>query len=146
MIVKGDSMKKVLFVCIHNSARSQMAEAFLNLYGKGHFLAESAGLESGVLNQNVVKVMEERNIDISNNQTKTVKMMINNKYEYVITVCDGASKEACPIFPNHPQTLHWDLKDPSSLKGPIEEIMEKIRLIRDEIENRVIKFINEEAE
>lgn len=91
---------KILFVCIHNSARSQMAEAFLNLYGEGRLIAESAGLEKGKLNPNVVKVMQEIGIDISQNETKEVFDFFRQGklYQAVITVCDAASAESCPVF------------------------------------------------
>ena len=93
-------MKRVLFVCIHNSARSQMAEAFLNSLGGDRFEAMSAGLEPGVLNPLVVKVMQEAGIDISKNQTKSVFDLFDRgeAFAYVITVCDAARAEACPLF------------------------------------------------
>src|ERR1700740_2897250 len=92
---------KVLFVCIHNSARSQMAEAFLSKYGSEFFEAESAGLEPGELNPNVIEVMKETGIDISKKETKSVFDLFSKgkMYNVVITVCDEASAERCPIFP-----------------------------------------------
>jgi arsenate reductase len=92
---------KILFVCIHNSARSQMAEAFLNKYGEGAFKAESAGLEAGKVNPNVVKVMQEVGIDLSKKGTQEVFDLFikGNLYQAVITVCDEASAGSCPIFP-----------------------------------------------
>src|SRR5450432_2617897 len=94
-------MYKVLFVCIHNSARSQMAQAFLKKYGSENFIAESAGLEPGTLNKNVVEVMKEIDIDISQNKTQSVfDLFIKGRtYNAVVTVCDEASAESCPIFP-----------------------------------------------
>src|SRR3974377_1305833 len=93
--------KKVLFVCIHNSARSQMAEAFLNQICRETFEAQSAGLEPGKLNPVVVEAMKEVGIDISANRTKEVFDMVKGgkTFSYVITVCDEASAERCPIFP-----------------------------------------------
>lgn len=136
-------MIEVLFVCIHNSARSQMAEAFLNQYGKDHFHAESAGLEKGKLNAYVVKAMLEIGIDISSNQTKTTADMLELKksYDYVITVCDQASKERCPIFPNVIKYEHLNIEDPSKLEGTEKEIMKKVRIIRDEIKERILLWI-----
>ncbi len=97
----SDLKHKILFVCIHNSARSQMAEAFLKKYGGEHFEAESAGLEPGTLNPNVVEVMKEVGIDISNNGTQSVFDLFwkGRLYNAVITVCDKVSAESCPIFP-----------------------------------------------
>jgi len=138
-------MIKVLFVCIHNSARSQMAEAFTNLLGKGRMTAESAGLEPGKLNPFVVEAMKEKGIDISNNVTKSVFDFYRSgkKYNYVVTVCDEASGEKCPIFPGVNERIHWSFKDPSSFKGTNEEILESTRLVRDEIENQVFEWAKE---
>lgn len=132
-------MKKVLFVCIHNSARSQMAEAFLNRACPELFEAHSAGLESGLLNPLVVEAMREIGIDISLNQTKTVDDMLRTGrgFSHVITVCDGASAERCPIFPGAGERLHWSLPDPSALMGSHEERMGRVREIRDAIQERV---------
>ncbi len=138
-------MKKVLFVCIHNSARSQMAEAFVNKYGKGEIIAESAGLEPGKLNPIVVKAMQEIGIDISANATKSVFdfWKANKLYSYVITVCDETSGEACPIFPGITERLHWGFEDPSSLKGTDEEKLAGTRIIRDQIREKIIQWINQ---
>src|SRR5205809_722962 len=94
-------MYKILFVCIHNSARSQMAEAFLNYYGKEKFQAESAGIEKGKLNPFVVQTMQEAGIDISKNQTKEVFDLVKQgkSYDAVVTVCERYAAEKCPIFP-----------------------------------------------
>src|ERR1700733_8057124 len=101
--------KKVLFVCIHNSARSQMAEAFLNQICGDEFEAHSAGLEPGKLNPTVVAAMQEVGIDISSNQTKSVADMLKSSklFAYFITVCDEASAERCPIFSGVTTRLHW---------------------------------------
>jgi arsenate reductase len=135
--------KKVLFVCVHNSARSQMAEAYLNKLGGEKFFAESAGLEPGILNPLVVKVMAEDGIDISGNKTKSVFdfFKAGKTYEYVITVCDTEAAERCPIFPGKAIRFHWSFPDPSSLDGTEEEKLEKIRKIRDDIKAKVIDFI-----
>jgi arsenate reductase (thioredoxin) len=135
---------KVLFICIHNSARSPMAEAFLNSLGEDKFFAESAGLEPGKLNPLVVDVMMEAGIDISGYKTKSISDFYNEsrKYEYVITVCDEISGERCPVFPGKSQRLHWDFEDPSALRGTDEEKTEKIRTIRDNIKQKIIEFIN----
>jgi arsenate reductase (thioredoxin) len=137
--------KHVLFVCIHNSARSQMAEAFLNSFGKDSFIAESAGIEPGKLNPFVVKVMAEAGIDISGNTTKSVNEMLALKktYEYVITVCDSEAAEKCPIFSGKGERLHWEFKDPSSFKGSDEEKLIFTRTVRDDIEKKIRQFIDE---
>ena len=134
---------KVLFVCIHNSARSQMAEALLNQLAGNKFEATSAGLEKGTLNPLAVKVMSEIGIDISKNQTKDVFEFYKNGrlFNYVVTVCDAANSERCPIFPSVTKTLHWSFEDPSSLSGTEEEKLETTRKVRDEIEAEVRKFI-----
>ncbi len=136
---------KVLFVCVHNSARSQMAEAFLNEIGDGKFIAESAGLEPGVLNPVVVDVMKEIGFDLSSNKTKSVFEFFKQgkQFEYVVTVCDEANSERCPIFPSARKTLHWSFKDPSAIKGTYEEKLAKTRIIRDEIKSRLEKWIKE---
>jgi len=136
---------KVLFVCIHNSARSQMAEAFLNKYGKGEFFAESAGLEPGKMNPNVVQVMQELGIDLSKKTTQGVSDLLKqgNSYDAVITVCDGASAERCPVFPGSGKRIGWLFKDPSSFTGEQEEILKHTREVRDEIEKSVKTFVQE---
>ncbi len=138
-------MEKVLFVCIHNSARSQMAEAFVNKYGDGKIAAESAGLEPGNLNPIVVEAMQEVGIDISKNLTKSVFDFYKNGnlYSYVITVCDEASSEQCPIFPGNAARLHWGFPDPSSFKGSHEEKLLGTRKIRDEIEAKIKAWVKE---
>ncbi len=139
--------KKVLCVCIHNSARSQMAEAFLNLLAGDRFEAESAGLEPGSLNPLAVEAMKETGIDISGNRVKGVFEFIKagKLFHYVITVCDGTSGNRCPIFPGYAKRLHWNFPDPSALEGTHEEKLKKTREIRDQIRGRIEAWINEVA-
>jgi len=136
--------KKVLFVCVHNSARSQMAEAFLNLLAGDRFEAESAGLEPAALNPLVVEVMKEIGIDISGNRTKGVFEFIKagKLFNYVITVCDETSGNRCPIFPGYTKRLHWNFPDPSALEGNHEEKLKQTRVIRDEIKERIVNWLN----
>ena len=136
---------KVLFVCVHNSARSQMAEAYLNHFGEGRFEAESAGLEPGTLNPRVVQVMKEDGINISGNRTKSVFDLVKRgeTFDYVITVCDEASAEKCPVFPGATKRLPWSFADPSSLTGTEAEQLQRTREIRDQIESRVRRWIAE---
>jgi arsenate reductase len=143
----SDLKHKVLFVCIHNSARSQMAEAFLNKYGKGQYISESAGLEPGKMNPNVVKVMQEAGIDLSQKGTQGVFDLFRKgtHYNAVITVCDEASAERCPIFPGMVKRTAWSFEDPSSMKGTPEEILEHTRKVRDEIEKKVQDFVKESS-
>ncbi|MEK6557175.1 MAG: arsenate reductase ArsC [Candidatus Margulisiibacteriota bacterium] len=133
--------QRILFVCVHNSARSQMAEAFLNTLDEGRFEAESAGLEPGNLNPLVVTAMNDVGIDISSNKTKTVKSKMNKRYDYVVTVCDEASGERCPTFPGKTRRLHWSFTDPSSFTGSDEEKYAKIIEVRDAILARVREFM-----
>jgi arsenate reductase len=137
------TLHKIVFVCIHNSARSQMAEAFLNQLGGDSLIAESAGLIPGKLNPNVVSVMKEIGIDISNKSTQSVDDLLqqHKSYDAVITVCDAASAEACPVFPGQSKHLGWSFTDPSLFTGTHAEILEQIRKVRDEIRIAVTAFI-----
>ncbi|HSQ34952.1 MAG TPA: arsenate reductase ArsC [Candidatus Binatia bacterium] len=136
---------KVLFICVHNSARSQMAEAFLNAYGSERFAAESAGLEPGVLNPRVVKAMAEIGIDISAKTTRSAFDLLRQGrwYSWVITVCDESQAEACPIFPGAGYRQHWSFPDPSVFKGSEDEIMEQVRRLRDRIAAKVTEWLKE---
>ena len=131
--------KKVLFVCVHNSARSQMAEAWLNHLCGDFFEAYSAGLEPGTLNPLVVEAMKEVGIDISHKKTQGVFDLYRKGefFNYVIAVCDGASAEQCPIFPGALERLHWSFSDPSQVKGTKEEKLAQIRPIRDAIKQKI---------
>lgn len=140
--------KKVLFICIHNSARSQMAEAFLNQLCGSEFEAQSAGLEPGTLNPIVVEAMREIGIDISGNKTKAVFDFVKSgdAFAYVVTVCDEASAERCPIFPGVTTRLHWGFPDPSAAAGSREEKLAQTRVIRDDIQKKVKAFCAEMCE
>ncbi len=137
--------EKILFVCVHNSARSQMAEAFMNSLCGDRFEAKSAGLEPGTLNPLVVKAMGEAGIDISRNKTKSVFDFFKSGelFARVVTVCDEASAERCPIFPGISERLHWGFPDPSALSGTMEEQLAVVRKIRDDIKNRIIVYCSE---
>ena len=137
--------QRVLFVCIHNSARSQMAEAFLNLEGGDRFEAESAGLEPGKINPLVVEVMREIGVDLSQKGTRDVFEVYRQgkQYDYVVTVCDEASGERCPVFPGAAARLHWNFEDPSSFTGSQKEKLAKTRMVRDQIRQRIALFIKE---
>lgn len=140
-------MTKVLFLCVHNSARSQMAEAFLKELGKGRFEVESAGLEPGKLNPYVIRAMAEAGIDISGNPTKSVFDLraAGKTYDVVVTVCSKEAAERCPIFPGLAERHHWPFDDPSSFSGTDDEIMARVRKVRDEIRSAVSAFITEHS-
>lgn len=137
--------KKVLFICIHNSARSQMAAAWLNYVCGETFEAESAGLEPGTLNPLVVEAMGEVGIDISKKKTQAVFDVFKSGklFAYVVTVCDEASAERCPIFAGITTRLHWSFPDPSTLVGSHSEKLAEIRKIRDEIRCKVEEWCEE---
>jgi arsenate reductase len=138
---------KVLFVCEHNSARSQMAEAFLKLLAGDRFEVHSAGLESGELNPLAVEVMKEVGIDISKNKTQSVFEVYKHGelFSYVITVCDEASAERCPLLPGIARRIHWNFEDPASFEGTHKEKLEKIREVRNAIKKAVEEFIAVES-
>lgn len=131
--------KRVIFICIHNSARSQMAEAFLKDLCGNEFEVESAGLEPGRLNPIVVEAMREVGMDISGNQTKAASDFVKSgkTFTYVITVCDETSAERCPIFPGMAKRLHWGFPDPSSFSGTHEEKLARTREVRDTIRQKI---------
>jgi Protein-tyrosine-phosphatase len=135
----------VLFLCVHNSARSQMAEAFLNQMAGEIFSAESAGLEPGTLNPFVVEAMQETGIDISGKQTRSAFDLFKQgrMFQFVITVCDAANAERCPLFPGVTKRISWSFEDPASFKGTHKEILAKTRLVRDKIKSKVEIFIND---
>jgi arsenate reductase (thioredoxin) len=137
--------KKVLFICVHNSARSQMAAALLNKRCGTYFEAQSAGLEPGKLNPLAVEVLREMEIDISNNQTRAVFDVFKSGelFAYVITVCDESEAAGCPIFPGVTTRLHWSFPDPSKFSGSLEEKLEQTRKVRDEIEEQIRRFCAE---
>ena len=131
--------QKVLFICVHNSARSQMAAAFLNQTWGDHFESHSAGLEPGKLNPLAVEAMRESGIDISQKQTQSVSDVLKSgeRFDHVITVCDETSAERCPIFPGDAKRLHWSFPDPSTLTGSHDERLAGTRKIRDQIRARI---------
>jgi len=124
--------KKVLFICTHNSARSQMSEGLLNnLYGE-YYEAFSAGTQPSSVNPFAVKAMEEIGIDISSRTSKGVEGFLDQDLDYVVTVCDNA-KETCPYFPGGKERLHKSFVDPSDIAGSDEDILAAFRAVRDEI-------------
>lgn len=140
-------MKKsaVLFICVHNSARSQMAAALMNKTCGDFFEAESAGLEPGQLNRLVVAVLKEIGIDISGNETRRVfdVWKSGKMFEYVVTVCSEAESEGCPIFPGVTTRLHWPFPDPSKFTGTEAEKLEQTRCVMDQIKAKIDSFCEE---
>lgn len=134
----------VLFVCIHNSARSQIAEALANARYGDRLRAYSAGLEAGSLNPTVVDAMREIGLDISGNRSKSVNDgdIRSREYDYVVTVCDEATGQICPIYPTRGERLHWSFVDPSSFTGTAEERLARTREVRDAIVRHLDSWIS----
>jgi arsenate reductase len=137
--------KKILFLCVHNSARSQMAAALLNSMCGDAFEAESAGTEPSVVNPLAIEVMNEMGIDISGNKTRSVFDVFKSGtlFAYAITVCDEAS-ERCPIFPRA-KMLHWNFPDPSTFTGTYSERVDQTRAVRDAITKRIEEWCDVEC-
>ena len=138
--------KNVLFICVQNSARSQIAAALLNRECGDYFKAQSAGLEPGVLNPLAVEALQELGIDISRNQTQSVfDVWANARYifAYVITVCSESEAAGCPIFAGVCKRLHWSFPDPAKFTGTDEERLEKTRGLIDEIHAKIESFCEE---
>lgn len=124
--------KKVLFLCTHNSARSQMAEGLLRSLRGEEYEAFSAGTVATRVNPYVIRAMAEIGIDISSHRSKTVDEYSGEAFDYVVTVCDNA-REACPFFPGAEMFIHHSFPDPSGFSGSDEEIMTGVRSVRDKI-------------
>ncbi len=136
--MSGARKLKVLFICTHNSARSQMAEGLLNnLYGD-RYEARSAGTEPTKVSPYAVRVMDELGIDISDHRSKKVDEFLGMDFDYVVTVCDHA-QETCPFFPGAKECIHQGLENPSELSGSDEQILEGFRRARDEIREWIEK-------
>lgn len=132
-------MKRVLFLCTHNSARSQMAEGLLRHFSRGRFEALSAGTEATAIRPLAIKVMREFAVDISKQESKTLDRYLDDRFDYVVTVCDDAN-ESCPVFPNAERRRHWSLPDPSKATGTEAEQMAAYREVRD----RLLELIEQE--
>ncbi len=129
--------RRILFVCTHNSARSQMAEGLLRYLGGDRFEAHSAGTEATRVRPLAIRVMAELRIDISGQQSKTLERYLGQPFDAVITVCDQAN-EACPLFPGARERLHWSFPDPSKATGTENEQLGVYRrAVRDAICERI---------
>jgi arsenate reductase len=133
------SRKSVLFVCIHNSARSQLAEEILRKLAGDRFEVMSAGVEPGELNHFVVAVLKEKGINIAGKATRSVREVLDAGpgFDYVITVCDETGAERCPVFPGKVERRHWGFPDPSAFTGSYAERLACTREIRDRIERKI---------
>jgi arsenate reductase len=132
----GEDRVRVLFLCTHNSARSQMAEGLLRHLAGDRFEAHSAGTEATHVRPLAIKAMEEVGVDISGQESKTLERYLEDPFDYVITVCDDAN-EACPFFPGAKNRLHWSFRDPSRAEGSEEERLAVFRSVRDRIGERI---------
>jgi arsenate reductase (thioredoxin) len=132
--------RRVIFICTHNSARSQMAEAFLRKLGGDRFEAFSAGMQPSEVRPEAIQVMAEVGIDISHQRPKRIDPFLGESFSWVITVCDRA-REACPVFPGAERAGHWQFDDPADASGTPEERLTVFRRVRDEIRDRMRLFI-----
>lgn len=135
-------MLKVMFLCTGNSCRSQMAEGFAKHFGKELLETHSAGLLSTRVHPRAISVMKELGIDISMQKSKTIDISLLNEMDIIITLC-GNAEASCPMTPPHIKRLHWPIDDPVGTIGTEEEIMREFRRARDEIKERMVKFIEE---
>jgi arsenate reductase (thioredoxin) len=144
--MEGKMLTKVLFLCTGNSARSQMAEAFLRKYGAGKFEAYSAGLEPKEINPFTIKVMEEIGFDLKDRRSKSVtEYMGKMHFGYLITVCDNADKNCPTTFPGIGQRIHWPLEDPAAFEADEDVKVRKFREIRDRIETLIKEFVKKQG-
>ena len=137
---------RVLFLCTGNSARSQMAEAFLRKYAGNRFEAYSAGLEPKHIHPLAIQVMREKGIDISNQASKGVDTYLGKTlFQYLVTVCDDAEKNCPTVWPGVNQRMHWSFEDPVAFEGTDEEKLAKFREIRDKIEQRLKSWLEDQG-
>jgi arsenate reductase (thioredoxin) len=127
---------RVLFLCTHNSARSQMAEGLLRQFAGDRFEVYSAGTEATVVRPQAIEVMREIGVDISGQESKTLEGYLEQPFDYVITVCDTAN-EACPVFPGAKRRLHWSFEDPAAAVGSEEGRLKVFRSVRDKIREQL---------
>ena len=132
--------QRVLFLCTHNSARSQMAEGFLRAMAGDRFEVASAGTKATRVHPLAIRAMAELGIDLSRHTSKIVDDFVDQPWDYVITVCDAAN-ETCPVFPRKSSRLHWSFEDPSQATGNDDQRLEVFRRVRDEIRSRITDWI-----
>ena len=138
-----DRKPKVLFICVHNSARSQMAEEFLRTLAGDRFDVESAGLQPGEVHPLTIEVMREEGVDLSGKSTNDAFEFVKSgkRYDFVIVVCDKETEEKCPTYPGTSHRLHWPFEDPSKATGSRDEQLQAFREIRDQIKRKVGSFV-----
>jgi arsenate reductase (thioredoxin) len=134
--------ERVLFVCTHNSARSQMAEGMLRAWGGDRFEAVSAGTEATGVRPEAIRVMAEIGIDIGAQTSKTLEPFLGQSFSWLVTVCDQA-KEACPTLPGVQRQAHWSVEDPSSAEGDEARRLEAFRVARDDLRDHIGRFMLE---
>jgi arsenate reductase len=132
--------QRVLFLCTHNSARSQMAEGFLRSMAGDRFEVASAGTEATHVRPLAMRAMAEVGVDISGHTSKTLDRFVNEPWDFVITVCDSAN-ESCPVFPSATRRLHWSFPDPSRARGTDDEKLAVFREVRDAIRIRLQEWL-----
>ncbi len=132
--------RRVLFVCTHNSARSQMAEGWLRHLAGDRYDAHSAGMEATLVRQLAVEAMAEVGVNISGQESKTLDRYLGEPWDYVVTVCDSAN-QACPVFPGGKRRLHWSIPDPSAARGTEEEQLTVYRRVRENIRERIEELV-----
>ena len=138
--------QRVLFLCTGNSARSQMAEAFLHKYAGEHFEVHSAGLEPKGVNPFTTQVMQEKGIDISGQSSKGVDTYLGKVlFQYLITVCDEADKNCPTVWPGVNTRMHWSFEDPAAFHGTDEEKLRKFRQIRDLIDTKIKSWLTQQG-
>jgi arsenate reductase (thioredoxin) len=133
--------KKVLFLCTHNSCRSQMAEGLLKNLAGDKFDVYSAGVEPTSVHPLAKKVMKEIGIEISGQQSKSIDEFLDKEFDYVITVCDNA-RQTCPFFPGNHELLHWSLEDPATALGSEGKRLLMFRKVRDQLKDHIQRLIN----
>lgn len=139
------SIQRVLFLCTGNSARSQMAEAFLRKYASETFEPHSAGLEPKGIHPLTIKVMDEAGVDISNQASKGIDTYLGKKhFQYLVTVCDDADKNCPTVWLGVNTRMHWSFEDPAKFKGTEEEKLAKFREVRDLIDKKVKEWVKEQ--
>ena len=127
---------RVLFLCTHNSARSQMAEGLLRDLAGNRFEVMSAGMEAAHVRPLAIRAMEEIGVDISGQESKALDRYLGESFDYVVTVCDAAN-EACPFFSGAQRRLHWSFEDPAAAEGSEEQRLAVFRNVRDQIKGRI---------
>jgi len=137
-------MNRVLFICTHNSARSQMAEGLLRHLAGDRFDVHSAGTEATRVRPEAVQVMAELGINISGQTSKALDRYLADRWDHVITVCDDAN-ESCPVFPGTSARSYWSFPDPSKATGAEDERLEAFRSVRDQIAASVRKFASAQS-